>query len=79
MTMHIGKRIREVLNEQGRTVNWLAESISCERSNVYNIFRRTDIDAGLLYGISCALHHDFFAELSALFAAESVPARMVGR
>lgn len=62
--MHVGKRIREVTKEQGQTVKWLAENIPCERSNVYNLFRRANIGVDLLMRISQILHHDFFAELS---------------
>ena len=62
--MHIGKRIREVLSQQGHTVGWLAERIPCERSNVYNILRRESVDVGLLYSLSRALGHDFISELS---------------
>ena len=62
--MHIGKRIKEVLREQGHNVSWLAARIPCERSNVYNIFRRCNIDAGLLYSISLVMEYNFFADLS---------------
>lgn len=58
--MHIGKRIKEVLREQGHNVSWLAARIPCERSNVYNIFRRCNIDAGLLYSISLVMEYNFF-------------------
>ena len=61
--MHIGKRIKEVLREQGHNVSWLAARIPCERSNVYNIFRRCNIDAGLLYSISLVMEYNFFADL----------------
>lgn len=62
--MHIGKRIKEVLDKQGMSATWLAEQIPCERSNVYNIFRREGIGIDLLYVISSILNHDFFSELS---------------
>lgn len=62
--MNIGKRIKEILDEQGRSANWLAGQIPCERSNVYNIFRRSSISMDLLYVISSLLNHDFFKELS---------------
>lgn len=68
--MYIGKRIKEVLREQGHNVSWLASRIPCERSNVYNIFRRCNIDAGLLYVISTVMRHDFFAEISAYFECQ---------
>jgi len=62
--MDIGKRIRDVLDEQGRSAIWLAERIPCERSNVYDIFRRSNIGMELLMVISTVLNHDFFKELS---------------
>lgn len=62
--MNIGKRIKEVLDEKGLTAAWLAEQIPCERSNVYNIFRRSSINVNLLYSLSAILQYDFFKELS---------------
>ena len=62
--LHIGNRIKEVLTAQGKSVNWLAERIPCERSNVYNLFRRQNIGVDLLSKISLALDYDFFLELS---------------
>ena len=62
--MHIGERIKEVLDQRRRPVTWLAREINCERTNVYNIFSRRDISTGLLQKISIILEHDFFKELS---------------
>jgi hypothetical protein len=62
--MHIGERIKQVLEERRRPVTWLAKEIQCERTNVYNIFSRKDISTGLLQKISIILNHDFFKELS---------------
>lgn len=62
--IHLGNRIREVLREQGRNACWLAARIPCERSNVYNIFRRGSMGVDLLYRISEVLGHDFFKEIS---------------
>ena len=62
--MHIGQRIREVLSQKHKPVTWLAREIDCERTNVYNIFRRQDIDTELLMRISVILHRDFFAIFS---------------
>lgn len=59
--MHIGKIIEEELRRQERTVTWLADKISCERTNVYSIFKRDSIDTQLLVRISLALNHNFFA------------------
>lgn len=63
--MHIGNRIREVLTDRGQTAIWLAAQIPCERSNVYHIFKREDINMVLLCKISRILRHNFLAELSA--------------
>lgn len=62
--MHVGLRIKEVMDNQGRSVIWLSKQIACERTNVYNIFSRKDINTNLLRQISLVLDHDFFKELS---------------
>ena len=62
--MKIGNRIKEVLFEQRHSAKWLSERIPCERTNVYNIFNRADINVKLLRQISIILEHDFFQELS---------------
>ena len=58
--LHIGKLIREELFRQERTVTWFAQKLYCERTNVYNIFKRKSIDTELLLRISQILDHDFF-------------------
>lgn len=66
--MHIGQRIKEVLEQRHKPVTWLAKEINCERTNVYNIFARQDINTGLLVKISSILEHNFFKELADEFA-----------
>lgn len=68
--MHIGDRIKEVLFMKERTACWLANQIPCERSNVYHIFKRSDISIELLMKISLILGHDFFADLSRSYRTE---------
>ena len=62
--MHIGQKIKEVLEQRHRPVTWLAREINCERTNVYNIFSRKDISTGLLQKIGVILEYDFFKDLS---------------
>ena len=62
--MNVGKRVQEILKKQRRSASWLASQIPCERTNVYNIFRRKSMDVRLLMRISVILEHDFFKELS---------------
>lgn len=62
--MHIGQRIKEVMTQKRRSVVWVANQISCERTNVYNIFARKDINTNLLRQFCVILNYDFFKELS---------------
>ena len=60
----IGEHIKEVLFSQHHSAQWLSEQIPCERTNVYNIFKRKSLDVRLLMRISVILDYDFFKELS---------------
>jgi len=66
-TIHIGCLIKSKLEDDGRSVQWLAERIKCNRANVYDIFKRTSIDTDLLLNICLALKYDFFLHLSEFF------------
>ena len=59
--MHIGNIIREVMEQQGRTVTWLAHEYGCSRVNMYKIFDKQSIDTQSLLRISAILDYDFFA------------------
>jgi hypothetical protein len=58
--VHIGKKIREVLGRSSFSVTDFADSISVSRSVVYDIFKRSSINTGLLQKIGKVLDHDFF-------------------
>lgn len=64
VSMHIGNRIREVLKDREMTVKDFAESLSCNRQNVYKIFDKHDINTDLLMHIADILDYDFFGEIS---------------
>jgi len=59
--IHIGSLIRKKLEEDGRSVSWLANKICCKRANIYKIFDKTSIDTAQLLMISLALKENFFA------------------
>ena len=59
--MELGERIKECLFKQGHSAMWLAEQLHCERTNVYDIFKRQGIDTRLLERISIILHRNFFS------------------
>lgn len=58
--IHIGKLIEQELRCQERTVSWFARKLYCERTNVYDIFKRRSIDTQMLLRISIILGHNFF-------------------
>ena len=60
----IGQLILQVLKERHKSAKWLAKQIPCDRSNIYNIFQRDNINTNLLYRICLILDYDFFADLS---------------
>ena len=66
----IGKLIQEELRRQQRTVVWLAQSLKCNRTNIYKIFHRPNIDTDLLLQISLLLDCDFFRIYSRAFASD---------
>lgn len=79
--MHIGKRIREVLDSHPKhhTVKWFAGELHCDRRNAYNIFERRNIDVEMLRRVSVVLGHDFFSELSEELNSESTDQTRDGR
>ena len=62
--IHIGKKIKEVLAQSPMSVKDFASKINRTRAVVYDIFKRSTIDTGLLEVISKVLNHDFFADYS---------------
>lgn len=62
--IHIGHAIKAELQRQERTVSWFARQIPTVRPNVYDIFRRENIDVQLLIRISVVLNHDFLKDIS---------------
>ena len=66
MEIHFGQLIKEEFDRQGRRATWLAAELNCNRSNVYSIFQRENIDAQMLIKISQALDHNFFQDIANL-------------
>ena len=59
-SIHIGNIIKEELRKQERTISWFARKLYCDRSNVYDIFKRESVDTELLLRISLILKRNFF-------------------
>jgi len=62
--IHIGNKIKSVLESRGISVTEFAKRINKSRENIYSIFTRKTIDTGLLQSISRVLEYDFFMHLS---------------
>ncbi len=60
----IGQKIKAGMQSMGLTVPEFAEMINCNRSNVYDIFRRRSIDSELLCVISKVLHRNYLLEMA---------------
>ncbi len=61
LMIHIGKQIRQKMEEHQKTVVWLAKRLSCSRANVYKIFEKYSVDTDMLARISTILNFDFFS------------------
>ena len=64
MNINIGELIKEEMERQGITKTQLAKMIGCERSNIYNIFKRNSINTEQLMLICRALGVNYFALLA---------------
>lgn len=64
--LHIGRLIERVFRTLHKDcdVKWLAERLHCDRSNVYGIFKRNNIDVALLNKLGVILKYDFFNHIS---------------
>lgn len=59
-SVHIGKKIKEVLSKSPMSVVDFAEKINKTRTVAYDIFKRDSVDSVLLNKISKVLNHNFF-------------------
>lgn len=61
---YIGEQIENEVRKQELDIIKFAEAIHCQRNNVYNIFKRNNIDIQLLAKISKVLNHNYFKDLA---------------
>lgn len=61
MALHIGKEIEKKFDERGIKPGEFAKRINTGSRNIYTIFKRKDINSGLLKKISDVLEFDFFS------------------
>ena len=63
MKIHAGETVKAYFEETGMSVSEFARRLNCHRQNVYDIFKRQNIDLSVLQRISRVLEHDFVTEL----------------
>ena len=68
----IGTLIKEEIENQDRTISWLARKLNRNRAAVYRLLRKNSIDTQTLSEISRLLHRDFFIELSKDIFADDI-------
>lgn len=59
----IGKVIENEVRRQQWSITKFADAICCQRSNIYDIFKRNNIDILLLARISKVLKHNYFQDI----------------
>jgi hypothetical protein len=52
------------MQAEGRSAQWLADKLNCDRTNIYKLYRKANMDVWRVLQISRVLDHDFFAECS---------------
>lgn len=70
MKVHIGEKIRKRAEELKTGTTELGRIINTSKQNVYGIFKRSSIDAQLLYEVSKALRFNFFQYYDSLELAK---------
>jgi len=68
--IQIGESIKKQFLKSGLSIEKFAESIGCNRDNVYDIFRRERINTDQLLKISKILQFDFFRTYSEQISKE---------
>jgi hypothetical protein len=58
--IHIGQLIKKVVRESNIKDAAFAKGIGKSRQNVYDLYKRSDMEVKLLHTISQALNYDFF-------------------
>ena len=61
--IHIGKLIQTFVKENHINSAQLARSIGKTRQNIYDLYKRDDVEVKLLLSISEALRHNFFEDI----------------
>lgn len=68
--LNIGKTIMNDLQEEGRSVVWLAKKVGIGRANFYYHVNNDNFSLELLWNISIAMKHNYLADFSTLLGKQ---------
>lgn len=60
LPVHIGEKVQQVFEQKNIKLSDFADQLGTVRQNVYRIFKKRDLDTGLLTKLSLVLEHNFF-------------------
>ena len=69
-SLNIGKNILNDLQEEGRTVVWLAKKLGIGRTSVYYHLNSDSFSLEMLWSISLAMKHNYLADYSAVLGKQ---------
>ena len=69
-SLNIGKNILNDLQEEGRTVVWLAKKLGIGRASVYYHLNSGSFSIEMLWNISIAMKHNYLADYSAVLGKQ---------
>ncbi|WP_455621998.1 helix-turn-helix domain-containing protein [Parabacteroides sp.] len=62
-SIHIGEIIKQKVQERNMSIADFADKICCDRTTVYDLFKRNSIDINRLLRVSEALDYNFIEEI----------------
>ncbi len=68
-TINAGSILQQYVEDHGVSPKWLAQQISCHRTNLYKIFKKQHIDTFTIQKFSEALNHNFFDDIAAQYTS----------
>ena len=66
----IGKEIKDVVKLRKLTADELASALNVSKPNIYDIYKRSSIDTGLLERLCKVLDYNFFSRYAAQYRTE---------
>jgi transcriptional regulator with XRE-family HTH domain len=66
----IGKEIKDVVKLRKLTADELASALNVSKPNIYDIYKRSSVDTGLLERLCKVLDYNFFSRYAIMYSTE---------